>query len=240
MEPFFSFNHAAHSRNSRAFWYARRDMTGQSDMPGTDIYLSFVDLDYRPTMPATTTLFAHTWCTNRGLAEQLRPGAILQTEMGAPVSGITALYKPTPQIEPPIGGETLWRLVSHLSLNYLSLSQFEGSLTALQEILRLYANDRTAGTEQQINGIVEMQCRRAVARMGPDAWRGFARGVEVILTVDERAYVGSSAILLASVLDRFLGLYASVNSFSKLSVHSVQREGVWKEWPARAGDQFLL
>ena len=240
VEPFFSFNHAAHSRNSRAFWYARRDMTGQSDMPGTDIYLSFVDLDYRPTMPATTTLFAHTWCTNRGLAEQLRPGAILQTEMGAPVSGITALYKPTPQIEPPIGGETLWRLVSHLSLNYLSLSQFEGSLTALQEILRLYANDRTAGTEQQINGIVEMQCRRAVACMGPDAWRGFARGVEVILTVDERAYVGSSAILLASVLDRFLGLYASVNSFSKLSVHSVQREGVWKEWPARAGDQFLL
>ncbi|MDW3207082.1 MAG: type VI secretion system baseplate subunit TssF [Alphaproteobacteria bacterium] len=240
VEPFFSFNHAAHSRNARAFWYARRDMTGRSDMQGTDLYLSFVDLDYRPTKPAATTLYAHTVCTNRGLAEQLRAGAVLQTELGAPVSSIVALYKPTPQIEPPVGGETLWRLISHLSLNYLSLSQFDGSLKALREILRLYTNDAAPGTEQQINGIVEMQCRRAVERMGPDARRGFARGVEVHLTMDERAYVGSSAILLASVLDRFLGLYASINSFSKLVVHSVQREGVWKAWPPRAGDQHLL
>ncbi len=240
VEPFFSFNHAAHSRDARAFWYARRDMTAQADIPGTDIYLSFVDLDYRPSKPATTTLFAHTLCTNRGLAEQLRAGSILQTETAAPVSGIVTLYKPTPQVEPPIGGETLWRLVSHLSLNYLSLSQFEGSLPALREILRLYTNDRAPGTEQQINGIVQMECRRAVARIGDEAWRGFARGVDVTLTMDERAYVGSSAILLASVLDRFLGLYASVNSFSQLTVRSAQREGVWKQWPPRAGEQSLL
>lgn len=240
VEPFFSFNHAAYGRNARAFWYVRRDMVERSDFKGTDLFLSFVDLDYRPTKPATTTLYAHTLCTNRGLAEQLRAGAVLQTELGAPVSAITALYKPTPQLEPPVGGETYWRLVSHLSLNYLSLSRFEGALQALKEILRLYANEAAPGTEQQINGIVDMSCRRGVARMGPDAWRGFARGVAVELTMDERAFVGSSAILLASVLDRFLGLYASVNSFSQLAVRSVQREGIWKQWPPRAGDQHLL
>lgn len=240
VEPFFSFNHAAQQRDARAFWYARRDATGKSDIRGTDLFVSFVDLDFRPTKPATTTLFAHTLCTNRGLAEQLRAGAVLQTEIGAPISGITALYKPTPQLEPPTGGQTLWRLVSHLSLNYLSLSQFDGSLTALREILRLYANDAEPGTEQVIAGIRRMECRRAIARMGPDAWRGFARGVEVELTLDEQAFIGSSGILLASVLDRFLGLYASVNSFSQLSVRSLQRDGVWKKWPPRAGDQHLL
>lgn len=240
VEPFFSFSHEAHARDARAFWYARRDATARSDLQGTDLYLSFVDLDYRPTQPASTTLYAHTLCTNRGLAEQLRAGAVLQAEIGAPASAITALYQPTAQAEPPVGGETLWRLISHLSLNYLSLSQFDGSLKALREILRLYADDGAPGTEQQINGIVEMECRRAVARLGHDAWRGFARGVEVNLTFDERAFVGSSAILLASVLDRFFGLYASVNAFSQLSVKSVQRDGVWKQWPPRAGDQHLL
>jgi len=240
VEPFFSFNHAATSRDARAFWYATRRETPRAELRGTDLYLSFVDLDYLPTQPATTTLYAHTWCTNRGLAEQLRAGSTLNSETAAPVSSIQAIYKPTPQAEPPIGGETLWRLISHLSLNYLSLSQFEGSLTALKEILRLYSDASAPGTERVINGIVSMECRRAVARMGPDHWRGFARGVEVILTLDKNAFVGSSAILLSAVLDRFFGLYASINSFSQLTIKSTESDEEWKKWPPRAGEHHHL
>lgn len=240
VEPFFSFSHEAQKRGARAFWTGHRDIAARGDLQGTDFYLSFVDLDYRPTMPQTTTLYAHTLCTNRGLAGQLRAGAVLQTELGAPVSAIVALTKPTPQVEPPIDGETLWRLVSQLSVNFLSLSQFEGSLKALREILRLYANDAEPATELQISGVTRMDCQRAVRRVGPDSWRGFTRGVEVDLTFDERAYVGSSPILLGAVLNRFFSLYASVNAFSQVVVRSAQREGVWKTWPPRAGDQFLL
>ncbi|MCI0423931.1 MAG: type VI secretion system baseplate subunit TssF, partial [Acidobacteria bacterium] len=46
--------------------------------------------------------------------------------------------------------------------------------------------------------------------------------------------------LFASVLERFLGLYASVNSFSQLVARTQQREGVLKQWPARAGVQIVL
>ncbi|MBP5857370.1 type VI secretion system baseplate subunit TssF [Marivibrio halodurans] len=244
VEPFFSYSHGASQtrggQGAHAFWYARRDATSRGDLRGTDMWISFLDLDWRPAKPAATTLYAHTLCTNRGLAEQLQAGALLQIEESAPLAGIDVLYKPTRQLNPPLGGETLWRLVSHLSLNYLSLSQFEGSLKALQEILRLYARTGDPAVEQQINGIVRMECRRAVRRLGPEAWRGFARGVDVNLTFDEGAYVGSSAILLASVLNRFLGLYASINSFAQLTARSQQREGIWKQWPPRAGDQFLL
>lgn len=240
VEPYFSFNHAAETRESRAFWIARRDATENASQRGTDLWLSFTDLDFRPTQPAVTTLFAHTLCTNRGLAEQLPVGARLEVEEGMPVDTIEALTKPTPQISPPIEGDTLWRLVSHLSVNFLSLSQFDGSLKALQEILRLYAPKHDPATEQQIRGIVKMDCRRAIQRMGDDAWRGFARGVDVQLTLDEKAYVGSNAILLASVLNRFLSLYASINSFAQLTVRSEQRQGIWKQWPPRAGDQYLL
>jgi len=49
---------------------------------------------------------------------------------------IVALRKPTAPVRPPMGRGILWRLVSHLSLNYLSLVN-EGK-DALQEILRLY------------------------------------------------------------------------------------------------------
>lgn len=240
VEPYFSFSHAADHNEGRAFWSIRRDATENETMRGTDTWMSFLDLDYRPTQPPVTTLFAHTLCTNRGLAEQLPAGAKLEIEEGAPISGIDALTKPTGEVSPPIRGETLWKLVSHLSVNFLSLSQFEGSLKALREIMRLYVRGLDPATENQIRGVTTMKCARSVRRMGDDAWRGFARGVEVELTFDEEVFVGSSAFLLAAVLNRFFSLYCSINSFSQVTAYSAQRNGVWHRWPPRAGDQHLL
>ena len=40
--------------------------------------------------------------------------------------------------------------------------------------------------------------------------------------------------------ERFLGLYASVNSFTQLVAKAKQGERVIKRWPPRAGDKPLL
>ena len=167
-------------------------------------------------------------------------GALLQTDVAAPVARIVALTKPTQQLAPPSDGSTLWRLISHLSLNYLSFSTGEESLTALREILKLYCTSEHAAAHQQIQGLKEMSLRPTVQRVGSQAWRGFCRGTEISLTFDENAYVGGGAFLLASVLNRFFALYASVNSFTQLVLKSQQREGVWKRWPSMAGDQAVL
>ena len=167
-------------------------------------------------------------------------GARLQTDVAAPVAHIVCLTKPTPQIAPPSDGSTLWRLVSHLSLNYLSFSSGEESLTSLREILKLYCSSERSVAHQQIAGIREMSLRRTVQRVGRHAWRGFCNGTEVTLTFDENAYVGGGAFLLAMVLNRFFALYTSVNSFTQLVVKSQQREGVWKRWQPMAGEQTVL
>jgi len=134
----------------------------------------------------------------------------------------------------------LWALISNLSLNYLSLGAGKESLEPLREILRLYSFSDRPSTFQQVNGIVGMECRRVVRRIGPDSWRGFCQGTEVTLTFDESAYMGTGAFLLASVLQRFFSLYTSVNSFAQLVVKSLQREGEWKRWPPVAGEQPVL
>ncbi|MFH1479998.1 MAG: type VI secretion system baseplate subunit TssF [Pseudomonadota bacterium] len=238
-EPFFSYTHQLEKAEQKSYWIARRQSTGRKDLPGTEILLSFVDLDYNPSLPPTETVFAQTLCTNRRLAEELPAGALLQVEEAAPLSRISALTKPTRQIEPPLEGATLWRLISHLSLNYLSLSGGEEGLKALREILMLYSFSDHGYTYQH-SGIREMLCRRVVRRIGSDAWKGFCRGIEVTLVFDERSYVGGSAFLLASVLNRFFPLYASVNSFTQLIIQSYQRDGVWKKWPPMAGEQIVL
>jgi len=239
-EPFFSFTHHMERTEHKAYWIARRQGTGREDLPGTEMLLSFVDLDFKASLPPTTTVFAHTLCTNRRLAEELPGGAVLQIEETAPLSQISALIKPTPQIESPLEGTTLWRLISHLSLNYLSLSNGDESVKALREILRLYSFSERASTYQQISGIREMSTRKVSRLIGSDAWRGFCRGIEVTLLFDERLYVGSSAFLLAAVLNCFFPLYASVNSFTQLITKSQQREGIWKKWQPMAGEQIVL
>ena len=244
VEPFFSFNHAANQTarqgGASAFWLARRRPTERPGQLGSDVMLSFLDLDFEPSQPASTTVFAHMLCTNRGLAEQLMTGASLNIEESAPVERISLATKPTPQVTPPMGGETHWRLISQLSLNHLSLSNEVESLIALREILRVHAGSRDPVQEQQINGLSRLSVTEGARRTGRDAWRGFVRGLEIELEMDERAFAGASAVLLASVLDRFFALYADINAYTRLTLKSAQREGVWKAWPARAGDQRPL
>lgn len=240
LQPFYSFQHRSNGREPRVFWHSRRVPTGRKDLPGTDVFLSFLDLDFNPGVPPTQTVFAHALCTNRELALELPAGAMLQIEEAAPVAHIHCLLKPTPPAYPPLQGTTLWALISNLSLNYLSLSSGKESLEPLREILRLYSFSDRPSTLQQVNGLVEMECRRVVRRIGGDAWRGFCQGAEVTLTFDENAYVGSGAFLLASVLQKFFALYVSVNSFSQLAIRSLQREGEWKRWAAVAGEQPVL
>jgi type VI secretion system protein ImpG len=240
MEPFYSFRHRLDRRGHRAFWFSRRLPSGREDLPGTDVFLSFVDLDFNPTMPPEQVVYAHTLCTNRDFTSQMTAGAALQIESAAPLSRITCLGKPTMARYPPLEGASLWSLISNLSLNYLSLAGGPESLDALRQILRVYAFSDSPSTYQQVQGIRQMSCRRVSRRVGNEPWRGFCQGTEVTLTFDESLYVGTGAFLLGAVLNQFLALYSSINSFTQLVIKSTTREGEWKRWQPIAGYQQLL
>ena len=201
------------------------------------------DLTMSNADPDATVLSVRTTCTNRDLPARLPFGnqdSDFEMEGAAAMKRIVALRKPTAPVRPALGKGVLWRLVSHLSLNYLSLTNDIEGLRALREILRLYSYLDDASIGQQIAGIREMRCRPVVRRVGMDAWRGFCRGTEVELLFDEELYVGSSAFLFGSVLNRFFALYASVNSFTKLVYRTKQRGAEVKRWPPRAGEQAVV
>lgn len=240
LTPFFAFDHGLAEQKGGCYWLARRRPATHADMAGTDVWLSFLDLDVDLAQPAAQTVFAHTLCTNRNLAEQVPAGLALDFELAAPVTRAVCVTKPTAQADPPLGGATLWRLVSHLSLNHLSLSGGPHSLAALCEILRLHAVPGDTASEQQIMGLRRLNCRRVVRLMPGDVRRGFCHGTEVTLEIDERNFVGGNPLLLATVLDRFFSLYASINSFTQLNVVASQPTGLRKSWPPLSGNGPLL
>ena len=239
-EPFYSYRHAYTGAGPQAFWLGRRVRADRQDLGGTDIYLSFVDLSFDPAVPADQTVFAQVLCTNRRLANQLPDRAELNIEHTTPVLRIACMTKPTVPLYPPLGGRSLWRLVSSLSLNSASLTSDEKGLEALGEILRLYSFSDHSYAQQEIDGICEMRTRKVLRRFGGDAWRGFRRGTEVSFVFDVMKYKGSSALLLASVLRHFLGIYSSVNTFTQVVAKRVAIDGEWKRWAPLASEQEIL
>ena len=240
VHPLYSLKHPRSEREQSAFWYHTRKPSERRGDAGTEVFISLVDLELDPSLPAGDTLIVSTTCTNRNLVSRLPMDDArgdFELEKAAPVSRIRALVKPTHPLQPPLGGQTQWRLISHLSLNYLSLCA-EGP-QALQEILRLYDFSDSSIVHQQIEGITAVSSRRVTRRPVSMGWNGFCRGMEITLEFDENKYVGSSVYLFASVLEQFFGLYASLNSFTQLLARTQQRERPLKQWPPRAGEQIL-
>ena len=236
--PFYSFTHGMELRGQKTFWHARRVASTREDMPGTEMLLSFRDLDFRPARPPHEVVYAQLLCTNRALATELPAGAVLSGDEPVPAT-VVCLKKPTRPLTPPLGGQTLWRLISHLSLNYLSLGSQQESVRALHEILNLYCFSDAPSLRQQVQGIRSMNTRKISRRLGGDGWKGFCRGTEITLEFEEAQYVGSSASLLAAVLSRFFALYGSMNSFTQLVSKRFGREGE-KRWPPMAGAKSVL
>jgi type VI secretion system protein ImpG len=240
-EPFYSFRHGLAGSRGQVFWMASRRASGRRDDEGTEMYLSLVDLEQRPVAPDVDSLTVRLTCSNRDLPSRLPFGmesGDFELESGAPVDSIMALRKPTPALRPPAGKSSLWRLISHLSLNYLSLVA-EGR-EALQEILKLYNFTNSSYSVKQIEGIVELKSRPQFARIVSENGITFARGTRVDLELDEENFVGGGAYLFASVIEHFLGLYVTLASFSQLSASTRQRKEVLKLWPPRAGSRILL
>jgi type VI secretion system protein ImpG len=244
-QPFYSYAHAKHRDGDPAFWYASRRQSERAEDLGTEVYLSLVDLGFNPHVPASDILNVRVTCSNRDLPGKLPFGGRegdLDVEGAVPISRVHCLTKPTPTLRQSLRRGTQWRLISHLSLNHLSLAgnERDGAPDALQEILSLYDLQDSAATRKQIVGINRVTSRRVVRQTGSRIGSGFVRGIETTVELDEEQYVGSGVFLFASVLERFLGLYASLNSFNQLAARTKQREGVMKQWPPRTGAQILL
>ena len=239
-EPFYGSHHGRRAK-VQTFWHANRRASTRANDEGTEMFISLVDSTGRSAKAGTDTLTIRCTCTNRDLPSRLPFGnenGDFDLESGSAIKRIVSLKKPTNSLRPPLRRGLQWRLISHLSLNYLSL--VEEGRGALQDILRLYNFTDETSLERQISGITSVNSQRHFARVVSEHGISFARGIRVEMEFDEELFVGSGVFLFASILERFLGLYASLNSFSQLVLRTRQRKEVLREWRPRAGQKILL
>lgn len=239
-QPFYSVRHVYDEDPNQAYWYASRRQSERRGDKGTEVYLSLVNMGFKPTLPPVETLTIHLTCTNRDLSGDLpftREYGELSLESGS-LASARALMMPTKTIRPPLRHGLQWRLISHLALNYLSLA--DGGQESLQEILKLYDFTEDPVIRKQITGIVGLSSEPHIARFVSQHGVVFVNGLRVSVEFDEAAFLGAGVFLFAAVLERFLGLYTAINSFTQVTARSRQRKGDLKRWPPRSGEQILL
>jgi len=238
--PLYSERHAVHN-TTPAYWYVTRTASTRKGDEGTDVSLSLVDLSARPMHLDYDTVTVRCTCTNRDLITRLPFGSEngdFEMTGAAAIKRIVALRKPTRTLRPPLDGQTLWSLISQLSLNYLSI--VGNGREALQKMLELHDFSDSPEVKKQIGGIISVDSRRHFTRVISEHGIGFARGTRIEMEFDEEQFSGAGAYLFASVLERFFGLYVSMNSFSQLVARSRQRKEPLEEWPPRAGQSVLI
>jgi len=241
VEPLYAYRYRARSNSAHVYWHAVRRMSPLGEREPSSIYLSLVDVDGVLTEPNAEVLTARCSVSNFDLPSRL-PYGVEEGDFVAeeyPVlSRIRALRRPTPTYHPPDAKGQLWRLVSQLSLNYLSIT--EEGVSSLQEILRLHNFTDSSYMENQIGGIAQLTSRPHFAIMDSIYGSLPARGTRVEIELDERQFVGGGAYLFANVLDRFLGCYTSINSFCQLAARTNQRKEMLGVWPPKAGYKPLI
>ena len=229
--------------------------TRRTSYAGSDVAISLVDSRAAPFEGSLNRVAVDTLCTNRDLPlffEKRPPDQTDFTlEIGSPILRTHCVSGPSKPWPSAAEGETLWRLVSHMGLNYVSLMEGEDGTGAsgLREMMRLYS----AWTESQVRADVTMreQVRKQVEsltridrqgvterlpRPGPIT---YARGIELTVTFDETGFEGSGAFLLGSILDHFFARFVSLNSFTRTTIRTIQR-GELIRWPSTLGQRPLL
>ena len=119
-----------------------------------------------------------------------------------------------------------------LSLNHMGLSEVDGR--AIRELLSLFADLGEPVIERRVRGLRAVSSRPVVRRFAQRAGVGAARGIEIELTFEDKAFEGSGVYLLGAVLDRFFAEYVALNHFTQTVVKTVER-GVIARWPPRSG-----
>ncbi len=224
---------------------------------GSDVSITIVDRNSVPHHPDLEQLGVELLCTNRDLPLQMPIGTgttDFTLEINAPAKSIRCVAGPTPPKPSPalLQGESAWRLINHLSLNYLSLcdddiqqSQGNGQLdhhrgaTALRQLLTLYADNHSPVAMRQIEGLQAVRSRPIVRTPPGGGPVAVVRGLEVSVTFDEAAFEGSGAFLLGAVLAEFFRRYVTVNSFTETVVETLERGEVMR-WPVTWGRHARL
>lgn len=215
----------------------------RSSYVGSEVFVNLVDTADAPWSSELRQLGVTGLCTNRDLPLFMPVGGgntDFTLESGAPVRAVRVRSGPTPPRPSHAHGDIAWRLISHLSLNYLSLADTDGgqAAAALRELLGLYGDLSDAEVRKQVDGVRRVSSRPIVRQLPGVRPITYGRGLEITVECEEAAFTGTGAYLLVAVLAQFFARYCTINTFTETVLKTGR--GELKRWPTIIGRRPAL
>jgi type VI secretion system protein ImpG len=233
---FDAFTHGAAGDREAIYYHTR--LRPALTAEGTDTFISFVSEQQAHALPPTETVSIDLTCTNRNLPVHLRVGDICQATSSSPeLATFRNITGATASVRPPLDQGLHWRLLSHLALNYLSLADIESlrSILEIYDFQALYDRQAARENELRLDSIQRLSTQ-------PLDWlmKGVPiRGTSIEMELQETNFAGEGDMFLfGTVLNEFFALYASLNSFTRLTIRGAKQREVY-QWAPRLGGQIL-
>ena len=248
LNPYYSQGHPDYLQQQDLFWHSRRefaDWAGGYSEAGTEMYLSVIDRKFQGINASES---AKDWvvqvqalCSNRNLPAYLPFGGgeprFLIRKHADVIKDVRCLTAPTASVRPALQEASRWQLVNHLTLNHFT---GDDALHRLKETLQLYDFRCTPESKAIIDGICALRITSGSARVVQQGKVAVCSGSEILLEFTQSSYAGSGIYFFANILDVFFSQYATVNSYTRLSVKLKEHEQLYHRWPARCGNKVLL
>jgi type VI secretion system protein ImpG len=244
--PLYGIKNNIQTQSHPNFWLSKRksDASNKYNANSSDVYISLINLDTKPDAIKKTTLHIEAHCTNRAIPAGLfynKENFPLQlVKESAPINSICLLMEPTSLRQSINNSKNHNTLLSHLSLNYINLSDENSGLNSLKQLLDLYDLSSSHATQAITESISRLKSTKIIRRLPFGIINTFCQGIKIELELDANAFIGSSAYLFASVLEHFFALYCSINSFVELQVTNTFDKKIIFQSTPKVGSKALL
>lgn len=229
-QEYLPFNGLTHYKNGVYYQMTQKPAWegGHYPVPGTEMFLSFTDLQGNSMAQEGQCVRAELYCTNRDMP------ALLPYGEGQPkfefekkqelVSEIRCLTPITPSRRPFQQQGHSWRYVSHLALNHLAFPKDANGIDELRGLLALYDFDNSDAHKQLLGAFMSIESKTAFTRRPPGQRGGnpFWHGTEITLCIDDAKLNGRDLYLFGYVLNQFFALYTTTQLYTQLIIKNKQ------------------
>ncbi len=240
--PFFAIGRPRAGADLR-YWHTSRRGNPRGE-GGDDVFLSMIDTGGQPVADPELVASVELTCTNRELPRALPfgEGRPKITIVDAPVSvgEIQFISAPTEPVRVRRGRGTLWRLISHLSLNHLSVGDPAVALSVVRELLALHDHSDASSSRVTAERLSAVSGGAATARAPAGGHIVFLHGTDITVEFDDKRLSGSGTFLLGALLETVFVALASINTFSRTQLRLKGERRAWHQWAARTGTRHIL
>ncbi|WP_332631452.1 type VI secretion system baseplate subunit TssF [Citrobacter sp. ESBL3] len=242
LDPLFGIRTRYDNTQPELLWQATNKKIVLEHGEVVNTFLSFSEVNGMILDSKTDIITASVTCMNKAIVSQITVGneqGDFSAQVSLPGVIIKGLMRPRLPVYPPHSDVDHWRLVTQLSLSKLLYSGKQG-VDILKQTLSLYNVVQNQSFSQLVHLLVDLKIENVMGRLYPDNPLSLAHGLSVTLIFHRDAYGQPGFYLFCSVLEKYLGQYAPVNSFIQTTIKIAQDDEYHLDWPKRMGNLVWL